>query len=434
MVLLFWLRSDRISYSGSVDDSKPQVILLAYYYPPHREIGSLRPFRFRKYLERLGYRCHVITASPQNDPAPEGVTVIPDTLGEIWEGESKGRLSLNGYVELLMRQFQYPGDFGMLWARAAAAECRRIAAANRGVRFVVFSSYPPVGSLLAGFHGGSERMPWICDFRDPLFGLVDERMPWYVRWWSGRLEKRVFHKAAAIVANTEAAAAVWRERYPWALHKIHAIYNGFDPEESPHPRTIPERDHKLIVHAGGLYEGRNPAALIEGLARLRSQGAAEAMRAKVLLLGAAVKLIELNPTLYEQAQRDGWLELRATVPRPEAQRVIEEADGLLIVQPHTGVQVPGKLFEYVCVGRPVLAIVPRSSPIEHILTNAAVPSVCIYPDDPADTSDRKVLDYLRLPNTAAPINDWFRSNFSGEVQAEALAGIIEQVARGIRKS
>ncbi len=413
-----------------VDDSKPHVILLAYLYPPHREIGSLRPFRFRKYLERIGYRCHVITASAQNEPCAAGVRVIPDRPGEIWEGEAGGKLSFDGYAELLMRQLLYPGDVGMLWARAAAAECRRIAAQNPGARFVLFSSYPPVGSLLAGFHACSERMPWICDFRDPLFGLVTATMPWYVKAWSRSLERRVFHKAAAVIANTEAMATVWRERYPEARNKIHAIYNGYDPEESPRARSIPTREHKLIVHAGTLYAGRNPNALIEGLARLRAQGVPEAMQAKVLLVGSVEKLHEANWTLYEAAQREGWLELRATVPRSEAQATVEAADGLLLVQPQTGVQVPGKLFEYICVGRPVLAIVPRSSPIENILVNAAVPSVCIYPDDPLEVSDRKVLEFLKLPNTPTPVNDWFRANFSGEVQAEALARVVDEVARG----
>ena len=420
----------RLAHSNShVENSKPQVIFLAYLYPPHREIGSLRPFRFHKYLERLGYRCHVITASAQKEPRPAGVRVLPDRLGDIWEGDAVGKLGFDGYVELLMRQLLYPGDYGMLWGRAAAAECRRIAAENPGERFVLFSSYPPVGSLLAGFHAGGARVPWICDFRDPLFGLVTATMPCYVKAYSRWFERRVFRKAAAVVANTEVMAELWRERYPSARNKIHAIYNGYDPEEAPRARPVPARDHKLIVHAGTLYSGRNPNALMEGLARLRAQGVTEAIRAKVLLVGAVEKLYEANWTLYESAQREGWLELRGKVPRGEAQGIVEAADSLLLVQPQTGIQVPGKLFEYISVGRPVLAIVPRSSPIEHILVNSALPSVCIYPDDPAEVSDRKVLEFLKLPNAPTPINDWFRSNFSGEVQAQALARIVEEVAR-----
>jgi len=429
LLLLFCLPHAPLTrISNPVDDSKPQVILLAYLYPPHWEIGSLRPFRFRKYLECMGYRCHVITASAQSEPCPAGVTVIADPLAEIWEGEATARLSFKGHVELVLRHLMFPGHIGLLWSRAAAAECRNIVKRNPTARFVIFSTYPPIGSLLAGLFACGKRTPWICDFRDPFDTLVPGASSWYVRAWSRFTEKRVFRKAAAVIANTEPAAAAWQQCYPWARQKLHPIYNGYDPEGSPRPRPIPARDHKLIVHAGTLYPGRNPNALIEGIGRLRHQGLPEAMRAKVLLLGSITKLNEANWTLYESAQREDWLELRATVPRSEAQAIVEEADALLIVQPHTGVQVPGKLFEYICVGRPVLAIVPRSSPIETILVNSALPNVCIYPDDPAEVADRKVLEFLRLPNVPTPLNEWFRANFDAKRQTEQLAAIVEQIA------
>ncbi len=417
-----------------MENAKPQVILLAYLYPPHREIGALRPYRFRKYLERMGYQCHVITASPQPGPAPPGIIVIPDKLGEIWESPTGERRTLRGYVELVFR-VAFPGHIGFLWSRAAAAECSRIARQNPGARFIVFSTYPPLGPLLAGLRAGRRDLPWISDFRDPLAALVYDDLPWFVRWTSRLLERRVFAKAAAIVANTEPAAQVWRERYPAARGKLHVIYNGYDPEQPPRARPVPARDHKLIVHAGTIHPGRNPNVLIGGLARLRSQGAPEAMRTKVLLLGSTIKSQEANWALCEQAQREGWLELRDAVPRPEAQAIVESADALLILQPHsaaryTAVQVPGKLFEYVCIGRPVLAIVPRPSPIEEILVNAAVPGAFLYADDPPEVSDRKLLEFLRLPNTPAPINDWFREHFNAEAQALALARIIDAVARG----
>jgi len=407
---------------------KPQVIFLAYYYPPHREIGSLRPFRLRKYLERMGYCCHIISASPQCEPAA-GITVIPDPLGSLWEGETVGHRSFAWYLELLLRHLMFPGHIGLLWSRAAAAECRRIVAATPGGRFVVFSTYPPLGSLLGGLFACGRRTPWICDFRDPLAGLIHGDTTWYQRFWHLLLEKRVFRKASAIIANTEPAAEIWRGRYPWAEHKLHVIYNGYDPEQLPRPRPIPARDYKLIVHAGTIYRGRNPNVLIEGLARLRSLGLPEAMKAKVLLVGSTLKVTEANWPLYERAQREHWLELRGTVPRAEAEAIMQAADVLLLIQPHTTVQVPAKLFEYVCIGRPILAIIPRSSPIETILVNAAVPNACLCPDDPPELSDRKLLELLRLPNTPTPINDWFCGHFNGEIQTQAVAKIIDAASR-----
>ena len=211
-------------------------------------------------------------------------------------------------------------------------------------------------------------------------------------------------------------------------NRLSTIYNGYDPEAAPSARPLPAREHKLIVHAGTIYHGRNPDLLMEGLARLRARGVPEALGVKVLLLGPTLKLAEANWALYGRAEQQGWLQLQETVPRPEAQKIVEQADALLIVQPHTTVQIPGKLFEYICVGRPVMAIVPRSSPIEMILQKSELPHVCLYPDDPPEAADEKIVRFLRLPSTPTPINNWFRTNFSGEVQAEALARIVGEAA------
>src|SRR5581483_980846 len=156
--------------------------------------------------------------------------------------------------------------------------------------------------------------------------------------------------------------------------------------------------------------------IVESLRRLRASGTAEAMQAKILLLGPIDAKTGLDQGLYESAQREGWLEMQAWVPRTEAQRVLEEAEMLFLVQPQSDVQVPGKLFEYICIGRPVLALVPRQSAIENILAKSGIPHVCVYGDDGPDVADRKMLEFLRLPSTPAAPSEWFRTNFNAEEQ------------------
>jgi len=412
----------------AVSDAKPHVIMIAYHFPPAPEIGGLRPFRFRKYLERIGYRCHLVTASPQPKDAVDTV-FVPDELRAVWDEGPKGRLSFDGWRELLIRKMMFPGHYGFIWARKAAAACHSLISHHAREQFVVYSTYPPIGTITAGLRVHShEKIPWIADFRDPIGGTAPELLSRQTRFWTPRLEHRAFRNASAVVANVPAAADVWRKQFPWAQQKLHVIYNGFDPEDVPHARAIPPRAHKLIVHAGALYHGRNPNVVVESLTRLRASGSAEASSARVLLLGATDAKAGFDHALFDNAQRDGWLELRPQVPRPEAQRQLEEADGLLLVQPQSNVQVPGKLFEYMCIGRPILALVQPESAIEDILQKAGLPYVCIYTDDSADTADRKMLQFLRLPNTSTPSNEWFRTHFNAAHHAEELARIIQTVA------
>jgi len=378
----------------------------------------------------MGYPCHIITATPQAENCPADIHFVRDDLQGIWERDSRRRRSFRAYLELLIRQMIFPGHLGILWSQKAAAQCRKIVSEHPNDRFVLFATYPPMGALLAALMvGRGKKIPWIADFRDPLSALIVEGEPRYRQFWARRLEKRVFRSASAVIANTEPAATVWGERYPWARQKLRVLYNGFDLEDAPSARPVPPRSHKLIVHSGSFYHGRTPNIVIGALARLRQQNAAEALSAKILLLGSTASFAGADRALYEQAQREGWLEFRTTLHRRDALVITEEADALLLFQGHSRLQVPGKLYEYICIGRPVLALLLRPSPVEPILQNAAVPHVCIYTDDAPEVADRKLLEFLRLPNTAVPINDWFRDNFNSKVQTEALARIIDAVAR-----
>ena len=412
-----------------MQQAKPHVIMIGYYFPPAQEIGGFRPFRFYKYLRQMGYVCHVITATKPEEECSADIMYVADHLRPIWEGSTKQRLSFKARMELLIRKLMFPGHIGIVWSVEVAARCHQILRDHPQDRFVLFSTYPPLGVLVAGLIVRlKERIPWVADFRDPIgVGVGVGPLPRYARFWNRVLETLVFRTASAVVANAEGAGAGWRNRYPDAQRKLHVIYNGFDQDDAPTARELPPRNQKVTVHAGALYHGRNPDFFIESLARLRKQGVPEASSIRILLLGVVDAKTGLNPALYDEGERDGWLELRPAVPKRESQRMMEEADGLLLVQPQSSIQIPGKLFEYICIGRPILALVPKRSAVEQILEKAGVPYVCIYADDDSEAVDRKLLDFLRLPAAATRYSAWFEDNFNARHQAEQLAAIITAI-------
>ncbi len=407
---------------------KPHLILVAYYFPPAQAIGGIRLYRFYKYLKRLGYECDVITASEPTAEQPSDVHFVADNLRARWEGVAQERFSFKSAVELLMRKFMFPGEMGMMWSLEAAACCRQLMRHNPQQEFVIVCSYPALGVLLTGLLVCvQDRVRWIADFRDPIAAFLRPQTPWYARAWNELLERAVFRTASGVVANAEGAAALWRQRYPRARGKIRVIPNGFDPEDAPAARALPNRQEKVLVHAGTLYEGRNPNAVIQALARLRSARMPEAASTCILLLGEIAENAGIDRALYDQAQREGWLELRRTVPKAEALCILAEADGLLLLQPQSDVQVPGKLFEYICIGRPILALLQRSSAAEQILTNAGVRHTILQIDDEASALDRKLMEFLTLPTAPESYSEWFRSNFNVEEQTKQLARILEEI-------
>src|SRR5450432_1498546 len=413
-----------------MEQPKAYIIMIAYYFPPASGIGGIRPFRFYKYLKTLGYECTVITASAQSAAAaaPDDIVVVPDEIGEIWASAKKPKLSLFAHFERLVRRFGIPACTGVMWAKDVTTICLDLIRRHQtDSPVVVYTTFPPLGTLLAGLIiAGRSRVDWICDFRDPMsIGPSVKYYSAFSRFLARRLESRAFHTADAIIANTKAMAQEWLDVYPLARHKLHVIFNGFDPEQQPRAREIPPRAWRLLIHAGDLYAGRTPTMILESLARLR-ETSAPARGVRILLQGSIGYDGDLPKTMTEKAIRDGWLQVNdRSIPRAEALRLIEESDGLLLLQPQSAIQVPGKLFDYVCVGRPILALVPRSSAVEEILKQAGVPNVCVYSDDGGEVVDRKLLTYLELPAQPVPFSDSFETAFSVAHQTKQLSTIID---------
>lgn len=398
------------------------VLLFAYHFPPENVVGAARPFRFYKYLGRLGYKCHVITAADVNQHPELSAQRVTDPF---IEGQASG---LGWQVERSVRKLLLPGTIGTQWAAHAYSAGLRFLNDRRGERVVLFSTFPPLGTHLAAWRLSSRTgIPWIADYRDPLAGnpgtaRLGKHTQAVYRW----LDRKFIHSASAVIANTDAAQAALKSRFPNEASNIHLIWNGFDPEQRLLPGPLPASPVHLLSHLGELYEGRTVTPILHSIKRLISNGRLSPQTLRVQLIGPVEPSCLPSPAFMKEAESHGWLKIVADQrPRAEAQQIAQTSHSLLIVQPHSAVQVPGKLFEYLQIGRPVLAYVPRDSAIERLLQPSGVPFRCIYPDDGPSAIDQKLMDFLALDSTPVPPSTWFEETFNAESQTAALARIIE---------
>lgn len=400
------------------------IVIFAYHYPPENAIGAARPFRFSKYLSRLGYTCRVFTASDQTARGDPNGEYVPDPF------VTRSRHDLKRQLERAARKFFFPGEVGMQWSYHAYRAAHAYIRANPAVRVTIFSTFPPVGSHLAGWQlARSNRLAWIADCRDP---LVDEfmdqhRIPSQVqlyRW----LEHVVARRAGAVIANTDASLGQWQEKFPSLSKKFHLIWNGFDPEERIKPLPVLSPNRKTLSHVGDLYHGRTSTPIVESIARLIAAHRLPPGCVRVRLIGAAHTECLPGPQFIHSAKAEGWLDLvTERVPRQEAQHIAQTSAGLLLLQPQSTGQVPAKIFEYLQIGRPILAFIQPSSPIERILEQSGVPYRCVYPGCTPEIIDDIVADFFALPSTPLAPSSWFEENFSAERQTRALDSIIRSV-------
>jgi hypothetical protein len=395
------------------------VVILAYHFPPENSIGGARPFRFYKNLKKLGFQCHVITAAAQTGCDDPDVEYVPDPF-------ESARHSFKWQIERVVRHFFLPGVLGTLWSYDAAQAARKRISRHKTSRITIFSTFPPQGPHFAAWQLAGDGLPWVADYRDPFadaavgFGLKPFHTQCY-HW----VEKQLLKRSTTLIANTDAARDRWQEKLLDRQVPVHLIWNGFDPENRIAPLPLPERQRKALTHVGELYYGRSATPVLESIARLIDAGRLAPDKLCVRLIGPAQAVSIPSPDFISRATSQGWLELTPEqVPQEKARHAAQTSDGLLLIQPQSAVQVPGKLFEYLQIGRPILALVPPGSAIERLLAGCGVPYRCAYAGSAPEVMDSAVAEFFDLPSAAVTPSQWFEDEFNAKNQTATLAAII----------
>ncbi len=401
----------------------PRAILFAYYFPPDNTSGVQRAARLAKYLPRCGVRLSVIASSHAGIKAPPyEAQYVPDS-----------GLHAAGYQESLARFVQriVPYNERLEWMPHALHAARELV--ERENITAVISTSPPLATHLAALSLKARyRLRWIADFRDPLYGNPGRARRW-TKAYDLMLERGIFQAADAVVAVTDAVREEWCARYPRWRDKMHAIWNGFDPEERLSPLPIPPRPYRSLAHIGVLYRQRHPYTLVAALNNLVSSGRLDPQKFRLCFLGPFHEraCFESHHAVASLI-RHGCLEIRdELVPRAEANRVMATADSLLLIDivnlSHEAYTVPAKIYDYILLGRPILALTGRQSPVERILVQSGVPHVCLYHSDCGPAVEHKLLQFFNLPTDPVTPSAWFLETFDGQRQAAMFRDLLLRI-------
>jgi glycosyltransferase involved in cell wall biosynthesis len=357
------------------------VLFLAYHFPPTGGAGVQRSAKFARYLPELGYRPLVLTGpgavggrwTPEDRSLladiPESVEVHRITAQPPESGRARARAE---------RWLRLRTPFARWWVEGAVAQ-----GAALGARAdLIYASMSPFQSAEAAARLSRRlRLPWVADLRDPW--ALDEMIV-YPSALHRRLERRrmrtLLASAAAIVMNTAEAAAALTETFPELRGKlVEVIPNGYDAADFEGPDPPRDDGRFTIVHAGYLH-----TELGRSLGRARRllggslTGVDIGTRSHLYLIEAIERVIGARPELTPFVTVDlaGVLsdQDRAAISspvvrtlgylsHPETIRLVRGADLLFLpmhdLPPGSRARiVPGKTYEYLASGRPVLAAVP----------------------------------------------------------------------------
>ncbi len=245
-------------------------------------------------------------------------------------------------------------DDAILWWPRAFPEGRRLVR-DHGVDAIFASGPPYSGLVLAALLGRATGVPFVADLRDDWAGnpLAGRRNPTQALT-ELPLERWTMRRSARVVHVTEGSVELYRHRYPELSERMVLIRNGYDEEDVD--RIAPARKaagELRILHAGSLKDGRDPSPLLQAMALLAARDRRYG-RIRFRQVGATHRAIQEGASSSRVADQVEW---RGPVPRAEAVRLMGDADVLLLLPtPEAPTAIPGKAYEYLRTGRPVLVL------------------------------------------------------------------------------
>ena len=338
------------------------ILLVAYFYPPCRDTGGLRPASMASWLRRLGHRVTVLTTSAYGPTAEPDVVQAADA--QRWRARLRGKDRVDTLYDAdtyggrphPLSKLIVPEPLALAWAPFAR---RRAQALARERQFdCVITTSPPESVHTIGMALGRGGLPWVADVRDGwTFEPLRPRFPTAAqRRLDARLERRRLGLADAVVCVSEPAAEDLRRR---RIAEAVVVANGWDPEAAPaaagEPSELLDPDRVSLVYTGrfGSY-GRDPRPLVEALARLGREAPQVAAKLELIVAGP---LTDDESRLMATDVSPARIVRAGSLERDRAMALQREAGALLLIAQPTRSQLLNiKLFEYLAAGRPILAL------------------------------------------------------------------------------
>ena len=373
-----------------------RILFVAYFYPPCRDTGALRPASMVRHLRRLGHDVTVLTTAAygrlDDDDAPGGGGPTGDIARAADAQLMRARMRGHDHVDALFDSDSYSGrphplskiivpePLALAWAPFAKRLALKL---HRQRHFdCVITTNPPESAHFVGRALQRKGVRWIADVRDAwTFERLRPEFPTAAqRRLDERQERRLFGQADAVVCVSRPTADDLRAR---GIADPAVIANGWDPAVAP-PATAPpdvlDPERVSLVYTGrfGSY-GRDPEPLVRALEGLAKDDPETAARLELVIAGP---LTEAERELFAADVAPARIVLTGSIPRDRAIALQRHADALLLIAQAARSQLPNyKLFEYMAAGVPILALAAGTEAGRIVAeTGAAQPISAADPD------------------------------------------------------
>ena len=349
-----------------------RVLVIAYYFPPMGLSGVQRTLKFVKYLPQFGWHPTVLTVIPggyfAKDESLLGELQSPDIRIERTDTAGPGKLFAKKEIVKLPSErsrkfFSRVSDAFFIpdnkigWRGKAVAKALEL---HKETPFdLVFATAPPFTSFLIGADLKTKiNKPLVFDYRDPWFDYPFRFYPTPLhKWRHYLLERNALRASSHVITTNRRVKETLIARYPFlTYHDVDIVSQGYDPEDFRLNGAIERKPKKMrITYAGIFWEDRVPDHFLKALHNLLQEKPGLRGRIEACFVG---NFREENLKIVHQLGLQDDVSVLGYLPHKDCVRQLVASDVLwMIVGDEFG--SPGKAYEYIGAGKPILGCVPE---------------------------------------------------------------------------
>lgn len=429
-----------------------KVIIITYYWPPSGGSGVQRWLKFVKYLRQNNWEPIIFkpvkAEYPELDSSlekdvPKDIQVLESPIWEPYQlyksftGRDKNKKVQVGFlnedkkpgklekIAVWLRGNIFIPDARKFWIKPGVKKLNSWLKENN-VDAIVSTGPPHTTHLIAMKVATQNKIPWLADFRDPWtqIDFYDKLMlTKRADRKHKRLEKLVLKKANKVVTVSPSWA---KDLEQLGAENVEVITNGFDEDDFTHPPAF-NYDNFTITHLGSMNVDRNPFVLWEVLADICKDNIQFKKDLKIKFIGKTDYSILRS---LEELKLDEYLVNFKYLPHDKA---LEEASNsailLLALNDTPNIQgiIPGKIFEYLALNRPILCTGTTTGDSAAILKETNCGEVVGFRD--YDSTKALILKWYELfQNKKLTISSSSKDKFSRQSLTKKMGALLDEIA------
>ena len=416
-----------------------RVLFISYFWPPSVKASLHWPLKMIKYLPEFGWQPSVLTVEQdtfsskdesllneidKNLEVLKAKSFEPFNLYKKFTGRqndeqliasetiSTVNKGITHLISIWVRMNLFVPDARIGWYYSAVIKGSAYLVKEKIDAIITIG--PPHSTHLVGMKLSKKfKIPHIPVFIDPWVDII-----YYKEFKRSKptllldnyLEKRVLQNSNSAVFVTQSMQDDYIRKYPFLDNKSNVLYWGYDEEDFNNIKSEIQGDEETIVHAGNIFDFQNTPEFWKHVKTEIDNG----RKLKIKFIGT------VSPGIRQTIENNGlitYTEYMGFLPYSEMLKELSKASYLLVCSTEPR-HVPGKLFEYLRIGKPIIAFGNNNREVESILEKTNSGKMFCYNQDAKEffnNADRIKTDYSKI------------KTFNRENIARTLADILNKI-------